>query len=1288
MKNIPAMSFKRILPLFLTTLFLVTGFHIAQAQSYIAVTDDYYEIQQNLPLDMELFANDTLWTSNDTVIWTLITEPNFGTVAPENPMIIPPAMPPFLPTTPVWVLNNSSSIFTYQLEDIVGEPFDSFTYSVCDFWGFQCDTATVSINIMLTGVDPVSPEAVPDAAVTLMSVPVEIDALANDLDMNVPPSLLTLISVTAPDIGMAAIQNNKILYTPADDYFGTEQFSYTIENEYGLSSTTWVTVVVGEATVGLIDAVDDVYDFEMDLTQVYLGVPLYNISGFVLQNFGITENDAFNPTSSITFCSTPQFGTISAMGTDDVPQSSTSVQYIPNTPGVETLCYEICDDFLGECDEATITINITTNPDDPVLPTAYDDFYQSPIPDPITMNVMANDVFDINANISVNIGVPQVPLIGSVFVTNSNLIIYTPDPAFMGVETFIYQLCDVATGYCSEATVTVEISDEPFPDEVIAIDDFENYIYGTTIIIDVLSNDSGPNIELTEVHNPVHGSAIINDDQTISYALISNNAPPEDYFNYVICSNSNPVECDTATVFLQMGSGFNQPPIANTDIVYTHQGIPVVIDILANDDDPDSPNEDLMIQPLISEYPEGMVSVMSNNTIVFTPEADFTGDFVFTYTICSSDVPEDCGSAEVVIHVIDNNDGPLQAEDDFFVLDDSTIGDLQLTIFANDVTTENTSIYLLGMPANGHIFWGFNPAEPPFYAPNDPDFTGVDSLFYIICDDTIDDCDAAMIYINVTGTGNVVIDAIDDYVATAVDNSITIPIFNNDVFDINSYNLANVSTPNNGTVAIAESFPEQISYAPNLGFEGQDQFNYTICDVATGECDTATVFIEVGSGLVAVDDYIVIENYSPQNLDLQSNDIYAGMAIITNFTQPASGSVGCDPAAIPCVAFYTPNPGFEGSDSFEYVICDNFSGICDTAMVYLTIGVDCSTGCVWSGDANNDGTANNFDILAVGLGFGETGTSRIGASNDWYPQPSADWMQEITTFTTSDEGLTFDSITINAKYADCNGNGVIEGSDIEAISQNYGLTHAKKGEKQAAADAPSITFSLPEEIPANTWITVDVLLGSEEQVAEDIYGLAFTINYDADVVELGSVNVDFEENSWFDDGNNIGLAKDFGETGKIDIGYSRVDGQSISGYGKIATFSIFVIDNVSGKKSTAGIPFNISASGALVVNSEGFVQAMNTEPAESIVTSIDEIDLSAMNFYPNPSANQVFFNFGGLDIQTLKVFNAMGQLMYNQSFEVNTSKTTLNVNNWHTGFYFVHFQTPDGIGTRRFQVLR
>ncbi|MGB0930542.1 MAG: Ig-like domain-containing protein [Chitinophagales bacterium] len=1286
MKNIHAMPSKHFFPLFISFLLFLVSFQSAQAQPYISVQDDYYEVFDTQPYEMQLFANDTIWTQ-DTIVWALLTNLNFGTVTPNESMVIPPALPPFLPTTPVWVLNEPDLGFTYTLEINLGTPVETFSYMVCDKLMLECDTATVTMMFLLNGVDPVPPQAIPDAAITYMDTSIEIDALVNDIDNNVPPSMLTLTELTQPEDGMVSIQNNKILYIPADDFAGTEQFSYTIENEFELTSTNWVSVVVAEGTANPIEAVDDSYSLEISNSNPYPSVSLFNIGNFILSNSGITENDSFNPTTTLSFCSEPELGTIEVGGTDDIPQSASFGEYIANTPGTEIICYELCDELLETCDQATITINISINPNDPIYPIAVDDFYNLPTPQAAVLNVTENDLSITNVALYVNI--VENPSLGTAQVAaSSNLITYTPNADFfMGEDSFVYQLCDATTGICSQATVIVSISDLPPPDDIFAIDDFVDYVYGSSLSIDVLANDIGENLDVVEVGSPIHGGVVLNLDNTITYSLETTNAPPEDYFNYIICGGPNPDEpiCDTATVFISLFSMGNAPPVAETDIAYTEQGVPVAIDILANDDDPDGPNSGLTIQPFVSEYPEGIIGILPDNSLIFTPSEDFTGEFIFSYMICDSGVPEACDEAEVVIYVIDNNDGPLQAIDDFFTVDDNT-SELQLTVLGNDISTESTDIAYLGQPQNGYIYWGFNPELPPFYSP-DPNFVGIDSFFYVICDTEIDDCDAAMIYINVGGTA--AIDAVDDYVTMAVNTGTTIQIFSNDIFNINTYTLSNVSEPAHGTISIAESLPEQISYVPNNDFQGQDQFTYTLCDVVTGECDMATVYVQVGSSLQAIDDHIAIEFYGAQNLDLKLNDLFANNAFITNFTQPENGTVGCDPAAIPCMAMYEPNIGFEGADSFDYIICDNFAGVCDTATVYLTVGVDCSMGCVWSGDANNDGVANNFDIMALGLGFGNTGTIRFNASNDWYPQPSTDWMQDISTFTTNDGGLTFDSITVNSKYADCNGNGIVEGTDIEAINQNYGLTHAKNAEKQAAADAPAISFSLPEQIPANTWITVDVLLGSEEQPAEDAYGLAFTIDYDSDIVELGSVSLDFEETSWFDGGDNISLYKDFGELGKIDVGYSRTDGESISGHGKIATFSIFVIDNVAGKKAgSIDIPFNISASNALIVSEKGFVQALNTEPAESVVTNIPTIDLSALNFYPNPSNDMVNFNFGGLDVQSLEVFNAMGQLMHSQSFEANTLGTTLEVVDWNTGMYFVRFQTPDGMGTRRLQVVK
>lgn len=1282
MKNILAMFSKNLFLLTLKTLLFVLGFQITQAQNIVVVNDNY-ELTQNVPLEMELLANDNI-VAGDTVVWTLITAPTFGMVVPANPMIIPPALPPFLPTDPVWVLNEPTTTFIYELSSNVGEPMESFQYSVCDILTQVCDTAMVTINISLSGVDPVPPIAEPDAAVTLEGTPIEIDALMNDLDFNVPPSLLTLTEVNSTENATISIQNNAILYTPADDYVGTEQFSYTIENEFGLTSTTWVTVVTGSQTTTSINAVDDSFSLEISSNTASF-LSLYNIGGFVLDNFGITNNDSFNPTTTISFCSEPQLGTIEIGGTDDVPQSSFFAEYSATTPGVEILCYELCDTFLGECDQAQIQISITINPNDPIYPIANDDNYQTFGNQPIVMKVLENDLWI--SNIALTPTIVKAPSSGTVEIKSFNLIIYTPNSDLMGTDSFVYEICDPSTGKCDQATVTADILDLPTPETVMGIDDFVDYNFNASVTLDVLQNDIGVNIDVVEVSNAVHGSVTLNLDNTITYALVTSNAPPEDYFEYIICGGilaPEQVECDTTTVFISLNSnGENQAPIAEMDITYTKEGVPVEINVLANDDDPDGNNANLLIQPLISEYPDGMLSVMLDQTIVFTPTPGFTGVFEFSYMIC--DGGGKCAEADVVIYVIDNVDGPIDAVDDVFTLNDSAEA-LSLTVLGNDVTTENTQYHVFGQPKFGQIFWGINPEEPPFYASNNPNFSGQDELFYIICDYDIDDCDVAKIYINGAGTPS--IDAVDDYVATAVNNAITIPIFNNDIYNINTYSLSNVGSPNHGTVAVAESLPEQISYAPDTDFEGQDQFTYTLCNTETGECDQATVYIEVGEGLIAVDDYIAIGDYGPQFLVLQANDLNANNAIITNFTSPQFGTVSCDPAAIPCFALYQAPANFVGTDSFDYIICDNFANICDTATVYLTVGVDCSEECVWAGDANNDGVANNFDILAVGLGFGEAGLSRANASIDWYPQPATDWLQDITTFTTNDGGITFDSITVNAKHADCDGNGIIEGEDIDAIGQNYGLTHAKNVAKEAVADAPTITFSLPEVIPANTWISVDVLLGSQEQLAENVYGLAFTIDYDSDVVQLGSASVDFDTSSWFDNGDNINLYQDFGDLGKLDIGYSRTDGQSISGYGKIATFSIFVIDNIAGKKMGTEIPFNISASNALMVNNEGFTQALNTEPAESLVTDIDELDLSSLTLYPNPSSDEVQIDFGTVNIQNLQVFNSIGQMVHQQSFNHTSKATTLEVNDWNEGLYFVRFQTSNGIAGKIFQVLK
>ncbi len=78
---------------------------------------------------------------------------------------------------------------------------------------------------------------------------------------------------------------------------------------------------------------------------------------------------------------------------------------------------------------------------------------------------------------------------------------------------------------------------------------------------------------------------------------------------------------------------------------------------------------------------------------------------------------------------------------------------------------------------------------------------------------------------------------------------------------------------------------------------------------------------------------------------------------------------------------------------------------------------------VYPGDANNDGSVNAVDILPIGRHFGVTGAVRTGGSLTWGAQV-----------------LTTAWSPVDACYADCDGNGTVNATDVNGIVNNWGLT--------------------------------------------------------------------------------------------------------------------------------------------------------------------------------------------------------------------------------------------------------
>jgi hypothetical protein len=105
-------------------------------------------------------------------------------------------------------------------------------------------------------------------------------------------------------------------------------------------------------------------------------------------------------------------------------------------------------------------------------------------------------------------------------------------------------------------------------------------------------------------------------------------------------------------------------------------------------------------------------------------------------------------------------------------------------------------------------------------------------------------------------------------------------------------------------------------------------------------CDTATVTVTVGGvndPPVANDDAATTAEDTPVTIDVLANDTDADGNLDPSSVSvtggPFNGSAAVNPNG---TITYTPDPDFNGSDSFSYEVCDTASA-CDTATVLITV---------------------------------------------------------------------------------------------------------------------------------------------------------------------------------------------------------------------------------------------------------------------------------------------------------------------------------------------------------------
>lgn len=257
-------------------------------------------------------------------------------------------------------------------------------------------------------------------------------------------------------------------------------------------------------------------------------------------------------------------------------------------------------------------------------PLAIADRAETTVGTPVQINVLAND-HDPDGD-ALQITAFTMPAHGTVAMVAPGTMRYAPQAGFVGIDFFSYTIGD---GRADRSTAWVEVRVRAANGAPLAVDDRVTTSRERPVTFSVLANDRDPDgdtLAITAFTFPVNGDLRFNADQTFTYTPGAGFVG-EDGFGYTISDGRGGTAQAEVTLVVEWP---NQAPVAVDDRATTTQGVPVTIDILANDSDADGDSLRLVAlrMPL-----HGFLTVNPDQSVTYTPSAGHVGVDDFTYTI-------------------------------------------------------------------------------------------------------------------------------------------------------------------------------------------------------------------------------------------------------------------------------------------------------------------------------------------------------------------------------------------------------------------------------------------------------------------------------------------------------------------------------------------------------------------------------------------------------------------------------------------------------------------------------
>ncbi|EJI1393975.1 tandem-95 repeat protein, partial [Vibrio parahaemolyticus] len=613
-------------------------------------------------------------------------------------------------------------VFT-PAENFNGEA--TITYIVTD--GDLTDEAKVSVTVTPVNDAPVAKD---DIATTQEDTPVTIDVLPNDTDVD--GDTLSIQSASVPsDQGTVEIVDGKLVFTPAENFNGDAEITYTVtDGELTDEAKVSVTVnPVNDAPTIKVDAVESITEDavstdtvvatltvrDTDTPEEQLTVSLENNSNgyFVLVGNEVkltqagvdaVNNDELNLKELTISASVSDGVNPTANGSD-----SLIVNRVNDAPTIKVDAVESITEDAVSTDTvvATLTVRDTDTPEDQLT---------------VSLENNSNGYFVLVGN--------------EVKLTQAGVDAVNNDELNLKDLTISASVSDGVnpTANDSDSLVVNRVNNAPTVENAIAdqvlSEDFDAY----TIDLNEVFKDSDSSLEFSVSGNSNVLVSIENGIVTIS--------PTADWNGSEILTFK---ATDPSGESISQTVNFTVAPVADivADKATVVEDTPTIIKVLGNDT---FEGDGKVVSLDTNNGPaNGTVSVNPDGSVTYTPNDNYVGKDTFTYVVTSGGVSE---STAVEVNVTPVNDAPV-AKDDIATTQEDTAVTIDVLPNDSDVDGDKLSIESASVPkeqgtvevVNGKLV--FTPAE---------NFNGDAEITYTVTDGALTD----------QATVNVTVNAVND----------------------------------------------------------------------------------------------------------------------------------------------------------------------------------------------------------------------------------------------------------------------------------------------------------------------------------------------------------------------------------------------------------------------------------------------------------------------------------------------------------------------------------------------